>query len=149
MESIPSEQEVDQLHAENLQNLALQTQALADGFLKLRVGGEPLFTPQEVGSALHKVASDISPEAVKLGPWNIEKSPEGQYLYIDHDDHPGDIHIKADIDGYVLDVWDSDQFNPRVNLTMAVEYGDLAAEPLETPTPAQAPTALPVLTLLI
>jgi hypothetical protein len=116
--------------------------------------GDPDKTISAAGAAasLRSVADEISPPIdpntlpdpiwhPKFGPWNVEVSPEGQYLYIDHEDHPGDIHIKADIDGFVVDVWDSDKHAPAVAASIAVEYVLLenysGPEPLVTPAPGE------------
>jgi hypothetical protein len=59
----------------------------------------------------------------RLGSWYIVVSAEGDYLYIHRDDRPGAINVKADDEGFVVDVWDSDSANSVA--TCAAFYNDL------------------------
>lgn len=67
----------------------------------------------------------------ELAPWKLLRSPCGDYLYVTHEQHPGSIHIKADIEGYVVDVWDDSLPEPSVVATLAAQYSDLRADPEE------------------
>lgn len=45
---------------------------------------------------------------MELNGWNINTSDDGQYLYIERDGAPGQIHVKAEDEGYVVDIWTYD-----------------------------------------
>lgn len=42
---------------------------------------------------------------IKHGDWVIEFSDEPGRVYISNDKHPGNIHIKAEVEGYIVDIW--------------------------------------------
>lgn len=50
-------------------------------------------------------------------------SDEPNRLYVTHEDHPGSIHIKADDEGFVVDVWPDS--HEQVLATCAALYSDL------------------------
>jgi hypothetical protein len=70
-------------------------------------------------------------EAPGFGDWVVKGVESGTYLYISRHGKPGSIHIKADTEGFVVDVWHADEVNPEVISTLAVPYEDLA--PVEEP----------------
>lgn len=147
-ETVDALQKLDEeAHASQLGIFEVAVRKQVASSLSTQLGFIPV-TKADLSERLHKVADELAPATApwspKFGPWNVEISPEGQYLYIDHDEHPGEIHIKADVDGFVLDVWNDDKLNPQVGLGMAIEYAELAAEPLETPAPG-APATPPKL----
>lgn len=41
-----------------------------------------------------------------VGGWQVSTTHDGQYLYIGRDGAPGQIHIKAEDEGFVVDLWD-------------------------------------------
>lgn len=46
-----------------------------------------------------------------LNGWLVSTSDDGQYLYIERDGAPGQIHIKAEDEGFVVDLWDANLEN--------------------------------------
>ena len=60
--------------------------------------------------------------------WKVTTGGDsGQYLYIERDGAPGTIHIKADDEGFVLDVWTADT-TPEIAASTCVEYTHLEPE---------------------
>lgn len=82
-------------------------------------------------------------QKAQLGPWSVEMSPGQRYLYIEHTEHPGDIHVKADIEGYVVDVWNGNKDAASVQASLAIEYIDLRPDEYVEPSAAssEAPPA--------
>jgi len=74
---------------------------------------------------------------IKHNGWVIEfDSDESNRVFVRREDRPGDIHIKADTEGYVADIWpDSCE---RVEATCAAMYQDLDDMPDESDVSAQA-----------
>lgn len=62
-----------------------------------------------------------------LGGWLITTSPDSKYLYVQRDGCPGQIHIKADDEGFVVDIW-SDDDTPEVCGSAAATYSELEPE---------------------
>ena len=46
---------------------------------------------------------------MNINGWHITASDDGQYLYIELDGSPGQIHIKADDEGFTVDIWSDGQ----------------------------------------
>lgn len=67
---------------------------------------------------------------MKLNGWDVEASDDGQYLYVRRDGKPGEIKVKAEDEGFVIDVWpEEDKEGPvEPDCTMYAYYEDLAAE---------------------
>lgn len=100
-------------------------------------------TPDPLPNPPDLIVLGEQPAKVKFGPWTVEMSPGQQYLYIEHSEHPGDIHVKADVAGYAVDVWDNNKDAPEIKATLAVEYVDLQTEE----PPALAPDRFLVIQL--
>lgn len=47
---------------------------------------------------------------INLKGWSIKASDDGTYLYISKADKQGEIHIKAESEGYVVDAWSEDEY---------------------------------------
>jgi hypothetical protein len=47
------------------------------------------------------------PITTKVGDWAIEDN--GEYVYLRYKDKPGDIQVKAEDEGYVVDIYSDDQ----------------------------------------
>lgn len=58
---------------------------------------------------------------VCIGQWRFQVS--AGMAYVHHADKPGDIHIKADCEGFVVDVWNDEVED--VKATLAVPYDEL------------------------
>lgn len=43
--------------------------------------------------------------AAEVNGWLVSTSEDGQYLYVTLDGSPGQIHIKAEDEGFVVDIW--------------------------------------------
>lgn len=64
---------------------------------------------------------------LEIDGWVIEfNSDNPQYVFLSHEDHPGDIHVKADDEGFVVDVWNEPGW--EVAATLAVTYADLEGD---------------------
>lgn len=65
--------------------------------------------------------------ALYKGNWNIELSKCGDYIFIRREGLPGEVHVKSDFEGYVVDIWRdaSKTTQPEVEATCAAEYVDL------------------------
>ena len=59
--------------------------------------------------------------------WQISTSDDGQYIYIALDGAPGQIHIKAEDEGFVVDIWADDDEPTCVGSTSAL-YTELEPE---------------------
>lgn len=91
------------------------------------------YSSAEVRQALQEAADLILPmSGWMIGDWRLKTSGDGEYLYVSREDKPGEIHIKADSEGYVLDVWPSDETADESVATMAVLYEDLDVQVQET-----------------
>ena len=54
---------------------------------------------------------------------------DAQYLYIERDGAPGQIHVKAESEGFVVDIWTYDGIdNPNCVATTAALYTELEPE---------------------
>jgi hypothetical protein len=61
----------------------------------------------------------------RCGNWRITFDPDQpEYLQIKHNKHPGFVLIKAETEGFVVDIWDGQAFD--VVATAAALYSDLA-----------------------
>ena len=45
---------------------------------------------------------------MNINGWHVTASDDGQYLYIELDGAPGQIHVKAEDEGFVVDIWTYD-----------------------------------------
>lgn len=45
---------------------------------------------------------------MNVNGWHVTASDDGQYLYIELDGAPGQIHVKAEDEGFVVDIWSTD-----------------------------------------
>lgn len=61
-------------------------------------------------------------------PWSVKQSDDNDYLYISRSGYPGEIHVKAEAEGFVVDAWQSGNDSESV-ATMAVMSADL--EPVD------------------
>lgn len=66
----------------------------------------------------------LDDHTVQLGQWRL--SAAGENLYICCTGKPGDIHIKAEHEGFIVDVLDDEL--DEVKATLAVEYVELVPE---------------------
>lgn len=55
--------------------------------------------------------------------WRFSTSIDGQYAYLKREGQPGEVHIKAESEGLVVDVWNEGV--TEVVDTMAIPYEDL------------------------
>ena len=62
-----------------------------------------------------------------INGWMVTTSDDGQYLYVQLDGSPGQIHIKADDDGFVVGIW-NDNEPPQVVSSTYAEYTALDRE---------------------
>ena len=62
-----------------------------------------------------------------ISGWYISASDDGDYLYIERSNAPGQIHIKAESEGFVVDIWSSDDAPVCVGSTSAM-YTELEPE---------------------
>ncbi len=51
--------------------------------------------------------------------WMVTASDDGQYLYVERDGAPGQIHIKAEDEGFVVDIWADDDGNTMCRHSVA------------------------------
>ena len=65
--------------------------------------------------------------ALKKGNWTIGLSKCGNYIYIKRDGLPGEVHVKSETEGYVVDIWRDGSLvtDPEVEATCAAMYVDL------------------------
>ena len=59
--------------------------------------------------------------------WNVTVSDDGRYLYVSQGGSPGEIHIKQEDEGYVVDIW-SDDDPPTSVASTAATYRELERE---------------------
>lgn len=62
-----------------------------------------------------------------ISGWYVSASDAGDYLYIERSNAPGQIHIKAESEGFVVDMWSSDDEPVCVASTSAM-YTELEPE---------------------
>lgn len=62
-----------------------------------------------------------------LNGWMLTTSDDGQYLYIERDGAPGQIHVKAEDEGFIVDIW-SDEEEPMCVGTTGAPYTELEPE---------------------
>ena len=61
--------------------------------------------------------------------WHVTASDDGQYLYIELDGAPGQIHIKAEDEGFIVDVWAYDGIgDPTCVASTSALYTELEPE---------------------
>lgn len=61
--------------------------------------------------------------------WHVTTSDDGTYLYIERDGAPGQIHIKAEDEGFVVDIWTYDGVGePECMATTCCAYTELEPE---------------------
>jgi len=65
--------------------------------------------------------------AIELNGWLIVVSNEGDYLYITRDGSPGQVHVKAEDEGIVVDIW-NDHEPPMCVSTTYAHYPELERE---------------------
>ncbi len=56
----------------------------------------------------------------QISGWKVTAPPDGQYLYIERDGAPGQIHLKAEDEGFVIDLWSDDTEPNCVSSTSAL-----------------------------
>jgi hypothetical protein len=66
-------------------------------------------------------------DVANLNGWLVSASPDGQYLYIQRDGSPGQVHLKAEDEGLVVDLW-NDHEPMEVVATAAAAYTELERE---------------------
>ena len=59
--------------------------------------------------------------------WHVTASDDGHYLHIELDGAPGQIHVKAEDEGFVVDVWSNDS-EPKCVATTSALYTELEPE---------------------
>lgn len=64
----------------------------------------------------------------ELNGWKINASADGERLYIQCDGKPGQIHVHAADEGFVIDVWDDDSPITNCVATTYALYGELEKE---------------------
>jgi len=62
-----------------------------------------------------------------IGGWCVSVSDCGKYLYVERSSAPGQVHIKAESEGFVVDIWSSDN-EPECRATTAATYSELEPE---------------------
>jgi len=63
-----------------------------------------------------------------INGWKVTSGGDnGQYLYIERDGAPGTVHIKADDEGFSIDVWSADN-TPEIVASTCAEYTALEPE---------------------
>lgn len=75
--------------------------------------------------ASESLVSDVEYTCLHHLGWEIRFSDEANRLYVSNTNHPGSIHLKADDEGFIADVWPSSL--QEVATTCAALYSDLAA----------------------
>ncbi len=64
-----------------------------------------------------------------LNGWMLHTSDDGRYLYIERDGAPGQIHVKAEDEGFVVDIWTYDGVgDPACVATTSATYIELEPE---------------------
>ena len=64
---------------------------------------------------------------MNINGWHVAASDDGQYLYIELDGAPGQIHVKAEDEGFVVDIW-SDDVGPTCVASTSAFYTELEPE---------------------
>lgn len=62
---------------------------------------------------------------IDLKGWTVSVSEDGQYLYATHKDKPGSIQLKADDEGFVVDILDK---TGESNTSTYATYPELSGE---------------------
>ena len=62
---------------------------------------------------------------VVIGGWKCSASEDGQYLYVSRPGNPGEVHIKAECEGLVVDLWSAGD-EPACVASAAAAYNDMA-----------------------
>lgn len=70
-----------------------------------------------------------------LRRWHVAVSPLGEYLYVKRLGKPGDIHLKAEDEGFVVDMWNDSKDCPECIDSMMVGYEDLTPYVDQEPPP--------------
>ena len=67
---------------------------------------------------------------INIGGWAVTASEDGQHLYIELDGAPGQIHIKAEDEGFVVDIWETHTYlgDPQCVATTSATYRELEPE---------------------
>jgi hypothetical protein len=61
-------------------------------------------------------------------PWEVKQSDDNDYLYISRSGYPGEIHVKAESEGFVVDAWRSGD-NTECLDSMSIMSSDM--EPID------------------
>lgn len=61
---------------------------------------------------------------MNINGWEVTASECGQYLYLSLDGSPGQIHVKAESEGFIVDIW-SDDDTPEVYGSAHAFYSEL------------------------
>jgi hypothetical protein len=64
---------------------------------------------------------------MNINGWEVTASDCGTYLYLERNGAPGQIHIKAEGEGFVVDIWSSD-VGPICVATTCATYSELEPE---------------------
>lgn len=67
---------------------------------------------------------------MELKGWLVNTSDDGQYIYLQRDGAPGQIHVKAEDEGFVVDIWADDEGtgNDYSVASMSAPYTELERE---------------------
>lgn len=91
-------------------------------FDDLQVDEDPEFVDFTESSTSDEILTTL-----EHGGWVVELSAdEPRYVWVSRKNYPGHIQIKADDEGFVVDVWNED--NTQAVATCAALYNELAAE---------------------
>ena len=63
-----------------------------------------------------------------LNGWMLHTSDDGRYLYIERDGAPGQIHVKAEDEGFVVDIWPDDEAAAECAASTYAFYAELEPE---------------------
>lgn len=64
---------------------------------------------------------------MNINGWHVTSSDDGKYLYVELDGAPGQIHIKVEDEGFVVDIWSDGDAGESVASTSAT-YPELEPE---------------------
>jgi hypothetical protein len=64
---------------------------------------------------------------MEIKGWLVNASDDGRYLYIERDNCAGQIHVKADDEGYVVDLY-NDNLDPDCCASVYALYTELERE---------------------
>jgi hypothetical protein len=65
-----------------------------------------------------------------LGGWHVEASRDSKYLYVKRDGRPGQVHVKAEDEGVIVDIWSDDDALPSSSAdTASALWVELEKEP--------------------